>query len=91
MARKMMSREITTTTVKLAKMEVIDGQPQAVSLEDEILVGNITLEKAQKEMKKKHGEGVTVFTLIPNTQSYEMAVEDFLKFASVKPEESVQA
>lgn len=91
MARKMMSREITTTTIKLAKMEVIDGQPQAVSLEDEILVGNIMLEKAQKEMKKKHGEGVTVFTRIPNTQIYEMTVEDFLKFASVKQAEPVQA
>lgn len=91
MARKMMVREITTTTVKLAKMTVVDGQPQALALNDEIIIGNVTLERAQKEMKKKHGEGVTVFTLTPNTYTYEMSVEDFIKHASLKEVATVEA
>ena len=35
MARKYITREITKTTVKVAKMEVKDGNPVAVPLEDE--------------------------------------------------------
>jgi hypothetical protein len=85
--RKMMSREITTTTVKIAKMEVVNGLPQAVPMEDEVLLGNVNLEKAQKEIGKKYGQGVTVFEVSPDTQTYELAVDDFLKAASLKVDE----
>jgi hypothetical protein len=84
MARKMLTREITTTTVKAAKMTVVDGQPTAETLEDVLLVGNVTLEKANKELKKMHGEGTTVFTVIPETKQYEMPVDVFLQYATIK-------
>jgi hypothetical protein len=84
MARKMITREITSTTVKVAEMILEDGQPVAVALPDVILVGNVTLEKAQKEVNKLHGRPVTVLTLSANTQSYELPVETFLQHATVK-------
>lgn len=79
--RKYMTKEVTSTTVKIAKMEVVDGKPTATTLEDEILLGNVTLEKAQKAVTKKHGAGVTVFGVEPATKIYKLAVEEFLKIA----------
>jgi hypothetical protein len=87
MARKMMTKEITSTTVKLAKMEMVDGKPQAVTLPDEILLGNVSLESAQKQISKKHGAGVTVFEVVADTQVYEMEVAEFIKAASLKQDE----
>jgi Histone-like Protein p6 len=82
--RKFMTKEVTTTTITLAKMQMVDGQPQAEKLEDEILVGNVSLEKAQQHAVKKHGAGVTVFTVEPQTHVYELSVEDFIKVAAIK-------
>lgn len=81
--RKIMKKEVTTTTVTIAKMEMIGGQPQAITLPDEIILGNVTLEKAQKIVNKKYGQPITVFKVSANTQMYEMPVEDFIKVATV--------
>jgi hypothetical protein len=86
--RKMMTKEVTSTTVKIAKMEMVDGLPQAITLPNEVMLGNVSVERAQKEVTKKHGAGVTVFEVLPETTVYEMAVEDFIKLAVVKVEES---
>jgi Histone-like Protein p6 len=82
--RKFMTKEVTTTTLKLAKMKMVDGRPVAEPLEDEILLGNVSLERAQKFAIKKHGSGVTVFEAVANTHVYEMPVEEFIKVASIK-------
>jgi hypothetical protein len=84
---KMVTREITSTTVKVADMQIENGQPVAVALPDEVLIGNVSLEKAQKELNKKYGRAVTVFGLSVNTHSYEMPVETFLAHASIKEEQ----
>lgn len=81
MARKTMVREVTHTTVKSAKMEVVDGRPVAHELEDLTLIGNISQEKAQREAFNQYGKGVSVFEVIPETHKYEMAIEDFIKHA----------
>lgn len=83
MARKMMTKEVTTTTVKIGKIEMVNGTPSVVMLPEEKINGNITLEKAQKLMNKKHGV-VTVFEVVPETQVYEMEVMEFIKVASLK-------
>ena len=83
MARKMMTKEVTTTTVKIGKIEMVNGAPSVVMLPEEKINGNITLEKAQKLMNKKHGV-VTVFEVVPETQVYEMDVMEFIKVASLK-------
>lgn len=84
--RKMMSKEVTKTAVKIAKM-IVDGKgmPKAEPLQDEVLIGNVSLEKAQKEINKKFpGQAVTVFAVEPSTEVYQMAVEDFIKHATLK-------
>lgn len=86
MARKMMTKEVTTTTVKIGKIEMVNGTPNVVMLPEEKINGNITLEKAQKLMNKKHGV-VTVFEVVPETQVYEMDVMEFIKVAKLKDTE----
>jgi hypothetical protein len=85
--RKMMTKEVTSTTIKLAKMEMVEGLPQAVTLPDEVVIGNVSVEQAQRLVTKKHGVGATVFEVIPQTEVYEMSVEEFIKVASLKVEE----
>lgn len=83
MARKTMTKEVTKTTIKLGKIEMVEGTPKAVNLPDEIVLGNCSPEKAQKLMNKKHGV-VTVFEVVPETQVYEMDVMEFIKAATLK-------
>ena len=86
LARKMMTKEVTTTTVKIGKIEMVNGTPNVVMLPEEKINGNVALEKAQKLMNKKHGV-VTVFEVVPETQVYEMEVMEFIKVASLKSTE----
>lgn len=84
MARKMMSKEVTTTTVKLGKMVYENGAAKAIMLPNEILLGNVSLANAQRQLNKKHGEPVTIFELQAQTHVYEMPVETFISIAKVK-------
>lgn len=82
--RRIMTKEVTKTTVKISEVINVDGVPQANELEPLVLLGNVSLEKAQKEVSKKFGANVTVFEIKPETQTYEMDVTDFIKYARVK-------
>ena len=85
--RKMLTKEVTSTTIKLAQLTMVEGKPEAVTLPDEIILGNVSMEKAQQIVNKKLGAGVTVFSVEADTKTYEMSVEDFIKVASLKVEE----
>lgn len=85
--RRMMTREVTKTTIKVAKLEMVEGEIKTVVLPDEIMLGNIRLERAQREMNKKYGEPVTVLQVIPETTVYEMPVETFIEHATIKVDE----
>lgn len=87
--RKMMTKEVTSTIVKVAKIDMVEGQPKAVELEPIILLGNIDLEKAQKVVAKQHGAGVTVLSVEADTKVYQAPVTEFLKIATLKVEEEV--
>jgi hypothetical protein len=81
--RKYMTKEVTKTTVKLAKMDINDkGLPVAIELAPVVMLGDITQEKAQKIMNKKHDEVVTVYAVETVTQKFKMEVEEFLKYAT---------
>lgn len=79
-----MTKEVTTTTMKIAKIETRNGEPVIVELEPEVMLGNMTMEKAQRELNKKYGYPVTIFQLTPNTRVYELPVEEFIKVATLK-------
>lgn len=83
--RRMMTREVTETTIKIAKLTMVDGEVKAVELPDEVEYGNIRLERAQRMMNKKfEDDSVTVMQVIPKTTIYEMPVQTFVDNAEVK-------
>lgn len=89
MSRKMMTKEVTSTTVQIAKMELENGQPVAKPLNAVTLIGNRTLESAQKEVNKMFkGDNVTVFNVQAETVTYEMEVSEFIKLAKVKEKQA---
>jgi hypothetical protein len=81
--RKNMTKEVTSTIVKVAKIDMVEGQPKAVEMEPIILLGNIDLEKAQKMVAKSHGVGVTVLSVEADTKIYRAPVTEFLKIAEL--------
>lgn len=85
--RKMMQREVTTTFVKVAKIDVVNGEPKTVILPEVELVGNVSMEQVQRTLNKQYGQPVTILELIPDTKVYEMALEDFIRYAEVKEEQ----
>lgn len=76
-----MTKEVTSTTAKLAQIQMENGAPVAVEIPAEVFLGNIDKEKAQKLVSKKHGAGVTVLDVEANTDVYELEVTEFLKIA----------
>lgn len=84
MSRKMMQREITFTSVRVAMIEVVEGEPKTKILPDEHILGNVSMEQAQKELNKRFGKPVTILGLEANTKVYEMPVEEFINLATVK-------
>lgn len=84
MARKYMTKEVTFTTVKLAKMEVAEnGLPVAVEVAPVTLMGHVSKDKAQKLVNKEHDEQLIVFAVEVETQTYKMKVSDFIKQAEL--------
>lgn len=89
--RKDIIREVTSTVVSMVKVTKIDGVPQTENLEDEVLVGSITQDRAQKEMVKKHGAGTMVLNVEPKTEHYKMPVTDFMKYGTLVEKDEPQA
>lgn len=79
--KKVMQKEVIQTTIKMAKIEVIDGETKLVELPEAIQLGNISKERAQKWATKEHGQGTTVTHVEPNALRYEMDVLEFIKIA----------
>jgi hypothetical protein len=84
MNRKMMTKEITKTTVRIAKMQVENGEVKIVKLPEETLVGNVKQETAQKLLNKKFGEPIAILEIFAETTIYEAPVEEFLKIATIR-------
>lgn len=82
MARKYIHREITKATIKSVKVEVKDGAPEFIPNEELTVVGNPTMEKATKIVKKELGEG-TVTEITASTEKYRMPLEFFLEHAEL--------
>lgn len=83
--RKTMTKEVTSTKVQLAELVINEaGKPEAQEMPVETMLGNVSLERAQKELSKKHGKALTVLSVEPNTVTYEMSVEEFIQIASIK-------
>mgnify|MGYP003518929923 CR=1 FL=1 len=80
MMRKTIVRSMTTSTVKGFKLEVIDGQAttKEVSLS---VAGKLKDNEALKALKGEFGEGVQVSSIEHSEATYEISVDDFMKYA----------
>ena len=81
--RRSIKKEVVSTVVKVAKMEMVDGLPTALVLPNVVLLGVVSPDKAQKEIHKLHGKNVTVFSVEVETDVYEMDVVEFIKHAKL--------
>lgn len=80
--RKHMTKLVTQTVVQCAKMEAKNGKPVAIPMDDIVLLGNVSLKRAQKQIKKEYGENVVALSARAKTIKYQMAVEDFISVAT---------
>lgn len=87
--RRFMTREVTSTLIKVAKMETNEeGLPVANPVGEKTLLGNIKMDRAQKIAREEFGEGATVFHLEANTHKYRMPVETFVELADIVTDEN---
>lgn len=83
---KFINREITSTKVDSLEIVVENGQATLQPMEQEILVGNVDAETAQKLLIKKHGKPVQVVKVEADTKRYRMPLDKFIELAEIKPE-----
>ena len=76
-----MKKEVVFTVAKSAKMEVIAGLPKAVPNADITLLGKVSQDKCDKEVKEQFGDNSMVYKVETFTKNYRMKVEDFIKYA----------
>lgn len=87
-----MTKEVTKTTVTVAKIQNQEGVFMVQKLPEEIIIGNVSAERAQKEIRKKYkDDSINVTGVFPETTIYEMPVEEFIKVATIKPEKESDA
>lgn len=91
MARKMMTKEVTKTTVTVARIQNENGELKTVVLPPIEVVGNVSVESAQRLLKKNYDFPVTVTGVQAETTTYEMPVEEFIKVATIKPPKESEA
>ncbi len=87
--RKTIVRTITTTTIKSANVVFEKGVP--VAKENPVIVLNGTIEgdKVLKEVRKTYGDYAQVIDTKEDSNTYEISVEDFIKYAKiVEPKET---
>jgi len=88
--RKTIVRTITETTIESAKVTFVGGKPVIDAMKPLTISGVITEEKALKEVRKLHGANVQVTAIVSIDDTYEISVDDFMKYAKkvvAKPEE----
>lgn len=88
MARKMMTKAVTTTTIKSVEVRDINGELKMIPLTDVIVMGNVDKRRAQIMVNKMYSVPVTVTSVEAETVVYEMEVTRFMKLATIKEEKT---
>jgi hypothetical protein len=86
--RKYLTKEVTFTVCQIAKIELINGTPQVVTLPELQLLGSVSEEKCIKLVQKEHGSNASIYEHYTYSQVYEMEVTEFIKHAKIKGAES---
>lgn len=78
-----MTKEVTITVCKVAKIEVVNGLPSVVMLPNLELLGNVSEINCTKAVQKEHGQTASIYEYGTYTQTYKMKVTDFIKTATL--------
>lgn len=83
MMRKTIIRTMATSTINAFKLTVKDGKPEIENLEPLTVMGKATDKEALKALKDKYGKNapVQVASIDVQEDTYEISVEDFVKYA----------
>lgn len=84
MMRKTICRTMATSTINAFQLEVVNGKPEAKALEPITVTGKAKEKDALKALKDKYGtvQGITIGSIEVSEDTYEISVEDFLKYAT---------
>lgn len=84
MMRKTICRTMSTSTINAFKLEVVDGKPEAKALDPITIMGKAKEKDALKALKEVHGDkqGITIGSIEVSEDTYEISVDDFLKYAT---------
>lgn len=83
MMRKTIVRTMATSTITAYTVEVKDGQPVAKALDPITIMGKAKEKDALKAVKEKYGKdlAVTIGKIEVDEATYEISVDDFVKYA----------
>lgn len=84
MMRKTIVRTMSTSTINAFMLDVVNGKPEVKNLEPLTVMGRVTEKDAIKALRDVHGKNapVTVANIDVKEDTYEISVEDFLKYAT---------
>ena len=84
MMRNTITRTMATSTINAFKLSMVDGHPVVANLEPLVVMGKAREKDALKALKKVHGDltGITVGSIEVSEDTYEISVEDFVKYAT---------
>lgn len=87
--RKVITRTITTSTIKSLIFEIKEGKPVLTANAPLQVNGSISNDKALNEARKIYGQNAQLEEVIEKVDTYEISVEDFMKYATkVEPKET---
>lgn len=87
MARKYLTKKVVTTSVKGFRLGS-DGNPEPAEI---LLAGNYNQEKATKEIRKHHDSNFMVTGVEHGEDTFRVALDDFVTFATAKRDEYAAA
>jgi hypothetical protein len=79
--RKSIPRTITATRIESATVEFKDGKPLALVNAPITVTGSVKEDKAFKLVQKQYGLKAQVTAVTEIEDTYEISVEDFMKYA----------
>lgn len=84
MMRNTITRTMATSTINAYKLSIADGKPVIENLDPVVIMGKAKEKDAMKALKKVHGDlsGITIGSIDVAEDTYEISVEDFVKYAT---------
>lgn len=86
--RKYMTKEVTFTNIFSAEIKVNEqNAPYMHTHPVKTVIGNLNKNQAEKIIRETHSQA-NVYNLTYDTVTYEMEVEEFIKHATIKEDET---